>query len=33
MERRGKIRLVVHVDFLRQGASVEIEDYMLEAIA
>lgn len=30
--RRGKTRLVVHVDFLQQGASVEIEDFMLERL-
>lgn len=32
VERRGKTRLVVHVNFLQQGASVEIDDYMLEPL-
>jgi hypothetical protein len=30
--RRGRTRLLVAVDFLQQGASVDIEDYCLEAI-
>lgn len=30
--RRGQMRLIVHVDFLQQGASVEIEDYMVDPI-
>jgi len=30
LTRRGKTRLVVSVDFLHQGASVEIDDFMLE---
>ena len=30
--RRGQVRLVVSVNFLQQGASVEIEDFMLEPI-
>ena len=32
LTRRGKTRLLVSVNFLQQGASVEIEDYMLERI-
>jgi transcription antitermination factor NusG len=32
VKRRSGMRLVVHVDFLQQGASVEIEDYMVEPI-
>lgn len=32
VKRRGKARLIVHVNFLQQGASVEIDDYMLEPI-
>ena len=32
VKRRGQMRLILHVDFLRQGASVEIEDYMVEPI-
>ncbi len=32
LTRRGKTRLLVCVNFLQQGASVEIEDYMLERI-
>lgn len=31
-ERRGQMRLIVHVEFLQQGASVEIEDFMVEPI-
>lgn len=30
MVRRGQTRLLVHVNFLQQGASVEIDDYLLE---
>ncbi len=30
--RRGKTRLLVQVNFLQQGASVEIDDYLLEPI-
>jgi transcription antitermination factor NusG len=30
--RRGKTRLVLHVDFLQQGASVEIEDFQVEPV-
>lgn len=30
--RRGEARLLVSVDFLQQGASVEIDDFMLEEI-
>jgi transcriptional antiterminator RfaH len=32
LTRRGETRLVVSVDFLQQGASVEIEDFMLEPL-
>ena len=32
LSRRGEVRLVVCVDFLQQGASVEIDDFMLEPI-
>lgn len=32
LTRRGETRLVVSVDFLQKGASVEIEDFMLEPI-
>ncbi len=32
MKRRGRTRLLVSIDFLQQGASVEIEDYLLEPI-
>ncbi|MHC4401900.1 MAG: transcription termination/antitermination NusG family protein [Planctomycetota bacterium] len=32
LSRRGATRLVVSVDFLQQGASVEIDDFMLEPI-
>jgi transcriptional antiterminator RfaH len=32
LTRRGETRLVVSVDFLQQGASVEIDDFMLEPI-
>lgn len=32
MVRRGVTRLLVSVNFLQQGASVEVEDYLLERI-
>ena len=32
LARRGGVRLVVAINFLQQGASVEIEDFMLEPI-
>ncbi len=32
VERRGKMRLIVQVDFLQQGASVEIQDHLVEPI-
>lgn len=32
LTRRGRMRLLVAINFLQQGASVEIEDYMLEPI-
>ena len=32
MRRQGETRLLVTVDFLQQGASVEIDDFMLEPI-
>ena len=32
LTRRGKTRLLVAVDFLQQGASVEVEDFLLEPI-
>ena len=32
IQRRGQPRLLVSVDFLQQGASVTIEDYLLEPI-
>ncbi|NQU26351.1 MAG: antitermination protein NusG [Candidatus Nealsonbacteria bacterium] len=32
MKRRDETRLIVSVNFLQQGASVEIEDFMLEPI-
>ncbi len=32
LTRRGQTRLLVCVDFLQQGASVEVEDFMLEPI-
>ena len=32
LTRRGETRLVVSVDFLQQGASVEIEDFKLEPL-
>lgn len=32
VSRRGETRLVVHVDFLQQGASVEIDDFLFEPI-
>lgn len=30
--RRGKTRLLVSIDFLKQGASVEIDDFLLERL-
>jgi len=33
LRRRGETRLLVSVNFLQQGASIEIEDYLLEPIA
>jgi transcriptional antiterminator RfaH len=32
LARRGEVRLMVAVDFLQRGASVEIDDFMLEPI-
>lgn len=32
LTRRGQTRLLVAVDFLKQGASVDIDDYMVEAL-
>jgi transcription antitermination factor NusG len=32
IDRRERARLLVHVNFLQQGASVEIEDFMLEPL-
>jgi len=32
LTRRGKTRLLVSVDFLQQGASVEIDDHLLEPV-
>jgi len=32
LTRRGETRLLVSINFLQQGASVEIEDYLLEPI-
>ena len=32
MERRGQMRLIVRVDFLQQGVSVEIEDHMVAPV-
>ena len=32
LTRRGKTRLVVSVNFLQKGASIEIDDFMLEPI-
>ncbi len=32
LQRRGKTRLLVAVNFLQQGASVEVEDFYLEPI-
>jgi transcriptional antiterminator RfaH len=32
ISRRGQTRLLVHVDFLQQGASVEIDDLWVEPI-
>jgi transcriptional antiterminator RfaH len=30
LKRRGKSRLLVSINFLQQGASVEIEDFLLD---
>jgi transcriptional antiterminator RfaH len=30
-KRRGETRLLVSINFLQQGASVEIDDFMLDA--
>jgi transcriptional antiterminator RfaH len=32
LTRRGKTRLLIAVDFLKQGASVEIDDFLLEPL-
>jgi transcription antitermination factor NusG len=32
LNRRGKVRLLVAINFLQQGASVEIDDHLLEPI-
>jgi transcriptional antiterminator RfaH len=32
LARHSKTRLVVNVDFLQQGASIEIDDFMLETV-
>ncbi len=32
LSRRGRLRLLVAINFLQQGASVEIDDFMLEPI-
>ena len=32
MKRRGETRLLVSVNFLQQGASVEIDDFLLEPL-
>ncbi|TWU06953.1 transcriptional activator RfaH [Symmachiella macrocystis] len=32
ISRRGKTRLVVEVNFLQQGASIEIDDFLLEPL-
>jgi transcription antitermination factor NusG len=32
LERRGQTRLLVSIDFLQQGASMAIEDYLLEPL-
>jgi transcriptional antiterminator RfaH len=32
LQRRGQTRLLVSINFLQQGASVEIEDFLLEPI-
>jgi transcriptional antiterminator RfaH len=32
VKRRGKTRLLVNITFLQQGASVEIEDFLLEPL-
>jgi hypothetical protein len=33
LKRRGETRLLVSIDFLQQGASVEIDDFLLDPIA
>ncbi len=33
LKRRGETRLLVSVDFLQQGASVEIDDFLLDSLA
>jgi transcription antitermination factor NusG len=33
LKRRGKTRLLVSINFLQQGASVEIDDFLLEPLA
>jgi hypothetical protein len=33
LSRRGQTRLVIAVNFLQQGASVEIDDFLLDPIA
>ena len=30
LKRRGQMRLLVSINFLQQGASVEIDDFMLD---
>ena len=30
--RRNSVRLLIAVDFLQQGASIEIEDFLLEPV-
>jgi hypothetical protein len=32
MKRRGEMRLLVSITFLQQGASVEIDDFLLEPL-
>jgi transcription antitermination factor NusG len=32
LTRRGKTRLLVSVDFIQQGASVEVDDFVLEPL-
>jgi len=33
LSRRGQTRLLIAVNFLQQGASVEIDDFLLDPIA